>query len=264
MSITALPPTFTPSPTCFAANNFWAIRTTNRSSDIYLQHGPPLREDPGCYPPLYLPYSTLYYTPGACPSGYTTACSSIIAGEDATQTAQFCCPSAQSFVCANRQTDAISQYARSSWLSSFGCWSSITAAQTFTSVPVVGLSPSQLPVVATSRGMVVAYAIQIRTQAGDASMPTITSTASGTRAANAEVTDASTPSVTPSSDPTPSDTTNGVKVGIGLSIAFGVLVLGMLAWTFSSRTRGSETILMAKSIGWETTEKPEKSDNSKV
>lgn len=45
-----------------------------------------------CYPSGYSPERTAFYSPGICPSGYTTACSALETSETVTETLYTCCP----------------------------------------------------------------------------------------------------------------------------------------------------------------------------
>ncbi len=80
--------------------------------------------------------------------------------------------SAANFVCGQDQPDAASRYSQSSWLSSFGCWSSIQTAEVFTSLLVVGPDSTATTALTQSSGIVGAFAIQIQTALADASVAT--------------------------------------------------------------------------------------------
>lgn len=54
--------------------------------------GPLFTQDSDCYPSGYDPAPTNYYSPGWCPYGYTTGCSSLASTGTVTETAVICCP----------------------------------------------------------------------------------------------------------------------------------------------------------------------------
>lgn len=59
------------------------------STSRYVE-GPLYTSDSDCFPSGYNPNN--YYSPGWCPSGYTTACSSLASASTETETAVICCP----------------------------------------------------------------------------------------------------------------------------------------------------------------------------
>ncbi|KAK4226994.1 hypothetical protein QBC38DRAFT_209622 [Podospora fimiseda] len=67
-----------------------ATQQTNTAATRTLVQGPLFTDDPECFPKSYQPEPTNYYSPGFCPTGYTTACSSIETAKQ--ETAVACCP----------------------------------------------------------------------------------------------------------------------------------------------------------------------------
>ncbi len=92
MSMVSLSTVFAPSPSCLAANNFWAVHQGSATDDLFVQLGPPQAQGPTCYPESYSPTTSLYFASSACPTGYTSACVSTAGPAEAVQTAQICCP----------------------------------------------------------------------------------------------------------------------------------------------------------------------------
>jgi hypothetical protein len=61
-------------------------------SDSRYVEGPLYTAGSDCFPSGYDPAPANYYSPGWCPSGYTTACSSLASAGTETETAVVCCP----------------------------------------------------------------------------------------------------------------------------------------------------------------------------
>jgi hypothetical protein len=61
------------------------------SESSYIE-GPLFTQGSDCFPSGYDPAPTNYYSPGACPHGYTAACSSLASVSAETETAVICCP----------------------------------------------------------------------------------------------------------------------------------------------------------------------------
>jgi hypothetical protein len=87
MDLGALTTVFTPPSSCLASSALWWIYT---GYNVYQLQGPPDLQN--CFPPSYVPNSTAYYSPGVCPSGYTTACTSFNTVGTVTDTLYTCCP----------------------------------------------------------------------------------------------------------------------------------------------------------------------------
>jgi len=101
MTTTNSPPphltaTFTPPASCFTSNNVYldSDSVTTAGMVYYVGNilGPSLVPTE-CYPPQWKPIDDFFFSPGVCPSGYTTATSSVdVIGGTATETRATCCP----------------------------------------------------------------------------------------------------------------------------------------------------------------------------
>jgi len=78
-----------PSSCTTPAPQLYQVRS--RDSSSYVQ-GPLFTAGSDCFPKGYDPAPANYYSPGWCPAGYTTACSSLASVSTATETAVICCP----------------------------------------------------------------------------------------------------------------------------------------------------------------------------
>lgn len=78
-----------PSSCATSATQLYQVRSGTASS--YVQ-GPLYTSGSDCFPSGYDPSPTNYYSPGWCPYGYTTACSSLASVTSQTETAVICCP----------------------------------------------------------------------------------------------------------------------------------------------------------------------------
>src|ERR1700735_992507 len=95
MSFLPLTTTFTPPSSCLGTNNIWNI-IYSPSFDYFVQ-GPPSTYRSDCLPSGYKVPSSgdsdfTFYSPGICPSGYTSACPSTKTFGPSTVTVQICCP----------------------------------------------------------------------------------------------------------------------------------------------------------------------------
>jgi hypothetical protein len=95
MAQLALTTTFTPPASCFGTGAILDVLTTvcagTLASCQYLVLGQAPSGSMTCMPPGYTPGGN-YYSPGICPSGYTTACWSLNPVGSLTETAVTCCP----------------------------------------------------------------------------------------------------------------------------------------------------------------------------
>lgn len=82
--------TFTAPASCTTATGLYQIWASNT---FHFEQGP-LASMADCFPSGYDAAATSqYYSPGICPSGYTTACSSTdVLSAAVTETAYTCCP----------------------------------------------------------------------------------------------------------------------------------------------------------------------------
>ncbi|KAL2139561.1 hypothetical protein VTI28DRAFT_5042 [Corynascus sepedonium] len=70
----------------------------SESESRYVE-GPLFTPGSDCFPSGYDPAPTNYYSPGWCPYGYTTACSSLASTGVTTETAVICCPTNFEYTC---------------------------------------------------------------------------------------------------------------------------------------------------------------------
>lgn len=84
MAFTSLTTTFSPPPNCLASFATIYDRTGGQMA------GPV--STGSCLPPGYQANRGFFYSPGVCPYGYTSACSSLNEIGSLTQTAVTCCP----------------------------------------------------------------------------------------------------------------------------------------------------------------------------
>ena len=133
MSLGALTTTFIPPSSCISS--FSNAYVVIQSSTLYQAAGPV--STAGCFPSNYQDARTNYYSPGICPAGYTSACTSLNVLETDTETVVTCCPT---FVlalrnitvsCINLTTDPILVILRLRFSGSLR-WG---AAQTFMEYP---------------------------------------------------------------------------------------------------------------------------------
>ena len=88
MSVGSLTTTFTPPSSCLAAIS--TIGWSSEGDGGFFFAGPYTTS--GCMPPNFQFASTAYYSPGICPDGYTTACSSLNIIGAVSETVVTCCP----------------------------------------------------------------------------------------------------------------------------------------------------------------------------
>ncbi|KAJ4421870.1 hypothetical protein N0V82_003470 [Gnomoniopsis sp. IMI 355080] len=90
--------TFTAPASCTTATGLYQVWASNT---YHFEQGP-LASMTDCFPSGYDASISQYYSPGICPSGYTTACSSTdILSATVTETAYTCCPrSGVEYTCA--------------------------------------------------------------------------------------------------------------------------------------------------------------------
>lgn len=96
MAQLALTTTFTPPASCFDTSTILDVWTTVCAAGLASCQYQVLGQAPDgsktCMPPGYTPGGNNYYSPGICPSGYATACSSLNSVGSLTETVATCCP----------------------------------------------------------------------------------------------------------------------------------------------------------------------------
>jgi hypothetical protein len=90
MSLGALTSTFTPPSSCISSFvNVYLMNPPILGTEYHA--GGPVSTD-RCFPSNYGDARTDYYSPGICPAGYMSACTSLNAAGAVTETVVTCCP----------------------------------------------------------------------------------------------------------------------------------------------------------------------------
>ncbi|PMD22231.1 hypothetical protein NA56DRAFT_97492 [Hyaloscypha hepaticicola] len=222
----ALTTTFTPSPSCLSYQyatsktiNYATSGPPNYGPNLVVNLGPPT-DYSTCFPSGWATDSLSYFSPGICPSGYTSACSTlgylppITSGE----TTVICCPS--DYTCGTYPPPWVC-------MSSF-LYGLPTTLDLYTAGSISGSYTAAF-------GGVNAFSVQIRFQATD-----FVSTTSSNPHATGAVTDAQSPSLS-----------TGAKAGIGVGVVIGVLAL-LLLGALLLRQRGRKPKTEQTQYGMDT------------
>ncbi|KAK4120764.1 hypothetical protein N657DRAFT_692659 [Parathielavia appendiculata] len=128
--------------------------------------GPLFTSGSDCFPSGYDPAPANYYSPGWCPYGYTTACSSLASVSTETETAVICCPTHFSYTCVASASQG---------QAALGCTTAWAGAEAVIGVTVVtDGKASTTTVVSETSNTITAYGIQVRFKPGDPTpVPTI-------------------------------------------------------------------------------------------
>ncbi|KAI0429498.1 hypothetical protein F5Y09DRAFT_258033 [Xylaria sp. FL1042] len=153
----ALPTNFALASSCSTdLNHVYKIYT---SSEFYLLQGPV--DQTSCYPSSYAANSKQYYSPGRCPTGFTSACQS--------DTIVRCCPTQASFICQSSIDDA--------WEQTLGCVvPQDPATTTVWTVSQVSSGRTALATYTGPVGGINAYQIQVATSTSTTTTKTKTTT----------------------------------------------------------------------------------------
>ncbi|PMD47787.1 subtilisin-like protein [Hyaloscypha variabilis F] len=197
MAVPALTTTFTPSPSClvdlyqYPYTSITCYEGTIPVSCQYVQLGPPSTS--ACFPPGWSPASTIYFSPGICPSGYGVACAETIVTGTLPETRATCCPSG--YYCQTALNFP--------WYTIYPCVYDNNGYFVYTtSIPGTGYATST----GGAGGGFNAYGVKIRWRATNLS-PEATSTSSTTSVSNANT-----------------GLSLGAKIGIGVGVGFaGIL-----------------------------------------
>ncbi|KAH6847970.1 hypothetical protein B0I37DRAFT_154932 [Chaetomium sp. MPI-CAGE-AT-0009] len=128
-------------------------------SDSHYVEGPLFTSDSGCFPSGYDPAPTNYYSPGWCPYGYTTGCSSLASTGTVTETAVICCPTNFDYTCLA---------STSSGQSLIECTTAWSAAEAVLGVTVVRDGEIGTTTVVTEpSNTITAHGIQVRFKSSD-------------------------------------------------------------------------------------------------
>ncbi|KAH6689648.1 hypothetical protein F5X68DRAFT_260300 [Plectosphaerella plurivora] len=218
MSLGTLTTAFAPEATsCLDPDTFWMEERGGDERNI--QGGLPFLQRPECYPKGFIPVSTSYYSPGICPSAYTVACSSTMLEEGREITAHVCCPDRYwQYTCPS--DNAAAELKKAPWLSTLGCWSSLTT----TGVRVVtkaGFGSNEIVTTTLSKGIFGAHAINVRAELGESGLPVETGAAS-------EPTSCTDTAVT--HDDSGIRISPGTMAGISIGSAVGALLIAAICW----------------------------------
>jgi hypothetical protein len=83
--------TFTPPHGCLATTDIFIVWNSNTPGQCQVLGQTP-DGSKTCLPPGYTPGASYFFSPGLCPSGYVTACSTVNSIGSLTETAVTCCP----------------------------------------------------------------------------------------------------------------------------------------------------------------------------
>ncbi|OKL62342.1 hypothetical protein UA08_02823 [Talaromyces atroroseus] len=208
---------FTPASSCLidlwqysaTASGLECYVGTSQVQCNYVQLGPSATTS--CFPSDWDYEPTAYFSPGICPSGYETACSSVTTFGTNTETRATCCPSGYSC-----QTG-------SDWP-----WYTTDLCTYHNPGPVTYVYTTDLPGVGTSTVTtsgsegINAYGVQIRFQATDSVTALTTTTASPTSSTSS--TSSSSSTSTSSATPASTGLSTGAKAGIGVGVALAGLI----------------------------------------
>src|ERR1700722_4238216 len=183
--------TFTPPSPCLSTYYFDAIGATVLGPDVL---GPdvlgPESGYASCFPSGWAQGSSNYFSPGICPSGYVTACSSFNTLPSGLETVITCCPrygnsrfmlvvvcshclnSISGYSCIISHIDSVFLQ----WWSTYSCESPVSAGQLTTTIQAYASSSLIGSFTPTGAGGVNAFSVQVRFQSSDFPTSTKTST----------------------------------------------------------------------------------------
>ncbi|KAI0966690.1 hypothetical protein F4678DRAFT_271307 [Xylaria arbuscula] len=210
----ALPTNFAIASSCSAElNQVYKIYT---SSEFYLLQGP--AEQTSCYPSSYTANPNQYYSPGQCPTGFTSACQAVSSVGTEQETLVRCCPTQASFVCQSTTAHG--------WEATLGCVvPQDTATTTVWTVSQVSAGRTALVTYSDVVGGINAYQIQVAT--------TTSSTKTKTKTKTTTKTDTHPTAAKPSSSSTGhhGKSKSGLSSGAIAGIAIGVVAAATTAAT---------------------------------
>ncbi|KAI0872762.1 hypothetical protein GGS24DRAFT_466392 [Hypoxylon argillaceum] len=229
----ALITTFTPAPNCTSIISgivHTETVTTNGSttSTTYKYHSLGPENTVPCFPPAFRIGSDIFYSPGVCPQGWTSACGSIEVAGTVTETRATCCP--LGYTCETPPPSTVT------W-STLSCISSAISVLNVT-VPDVA---NQQSMVVELQPIINEAAVNVRWQESDFAAKTIDSTSTGPSSSSqfpAE-TSSSTIGGPPTQSPSTGQgdsggpTSSQVKIGVGVGVGIGgSFLLGAAAFCF--------------------------------
>ncbi|CAI6333815.1 unnamed protein product [Periconia digitata] len=242
LSLGSLTSTFTPPSGCVGPSATWLLYDRANSASYYLQGQ---TSASSCFPPNYDPQTIAYYSPGVCPSGYTSARPRDTSTATGTHT---CCPTFAVFEGRETSQDNL-------FMSTMACQSFFGGSGT---ILVTKSSGEEIITTTTSFGasdVLNAYGIIVALATEtSSSTPAITTTS---QTSNIEPIQTSTSSqITPAIPASTSQQTESSrklstaeKVGIGGGIAGGILLLtlgGALGYYIMLSKRQKSAIVASK------------------
>ncbi|KAI1366215.1 hypothetical protein F5Y08DRAFT_337796 [Xylaria arbuscula] len=237
--------TFTPQgPDC--SSTFLGRDSTNQ----WLQYGIGGSSSSACYPDDFRPLDVYYYSPGICPSGYTTACTAQVALSGNKFEDQYtCCP--ESYTCDVNRPSNVSWACRSMFKGPKTFEVNLFSFQTDSAASTSKVISSTASLVVTSNWLL-AYGPIIFPQKTDVantsasidSASTTINIATSTSSRNVSTT------TSPAKTSSPTGLGRGAIAGISVgSVVAGVLLIGAIALLVSRRWKRSAN---AKSTRVET------------
>jgi LPXTG-motif cell wall-anchored protein len=229
--------TFTPPSPCLSTYYFDAIGASVLGPESGYA---------SCFPSGWAQGSSNYFSPGVCPSGYVTACSSFNTLASGLETVITCCPrygnsrfmlvvacsyclnSISGYSCIISHTDSVFYQ----WWNTYSCGSPVSAGQLSTTIQEYSSSSLIGLFTPTGVGGVNAFSVQVRFQSSD--FPTSTKTSATPP----------TVTVTTTAPSQPQGLSTGAQAGIGVAVAIVVLALLLLgAFLYFRRRRQRQPAL---------------------
>ncbi|KAI1210775.1 uncharacterized protein F4807DRAFT_422591 [Annulohypoxylon truncatum] len=253
--------TFTPAPECteVISGIIYTQTGTDGNTTTHKYHSLGPADTSECYPSPFQ-ITSAYYSPGRCPSGWSSVCGSVyIASGTITETTATCCPPGYACMQAADVTD--------SW-STLSC---TRAIESMVNVTVPDDSHQYYRVTQLSHVLVNAAAITARWQQTDfvaSETDTSTTPTTSITSTTSEATSFSSAFPTPSSSDTPStseDTglSSNAQIGIGVGAGLGSLlliligaVLGIGIWWSRKRTKKGPNDTIAHATNPEAAKPP--------
>lgn len=154
----SLTTTFTPPSAC--SSDFSRIYFVSSDNGWYFAQGPVSLGS--CFPSGFGGQESEFYSPGLCPSGYSTACSRLNHIGSVTETIFTCCPTSLPYTCRTTVSGKPGGFG--------GCKSELSSGTTWTLTSVYVLTSGSTSLVPTTTGLVGAvgaHSIQVRVQSTD-------------------------------------------------------------------------------------------------
>ncbi|KAI2464605.1 hypothetical protein F4781DRAFT_412495 [Annulohypoxylon bovei var. microspora] len=218
--------TFTPAPECTAVISGIVFTQTgtdgNTTTHKYHSLGP--SDTSSCYPPAFQTTSG-FFSPGICPSGWSSACGSVdVIGGSITETTATCCPLGYKCIQVPDVTET--------W-STLSCSSSAISTLNVT-VPDVS---NQYSKVTQLSGIIInAAAVTVRWQQSDfVASETSTSTTTSLSSSTLRISTAADSSPTNGGDNGDTGLSSNARIGIGIGTglgSFGLILVGSVIGTW--------------------------------